>query len=76
MYLERDVFFWKFFTTNTHFAHEKNLRLANRTVETLVDMEEATVKNWNGKVNNSDDIYIIGNFMYLRSDSEENRILK
>ena len=66
----------KFFTADTHFSHEKILRLANRPFKDLSDMEESIVSNWNNKVTKSDDVYIIGDFMYKGNGLEANRILK
>lgn len=66
----------KYFTADTHFSHEKILILANRPFKNLSDMEEVIVKNWNSKVTNSDDIYIIGDFMYRGNGHDANRILK
>ncbi|WP_314576015.1 metallophosphoesterase [Enterococcus gilvus] len=66
----------KFFIADTHFCHEKILRLADRPFENLTEMEDTIVKNWNDKVTNSDEIFIIGDFMYKGSAAEANRILK
>lgn len=66
----------KFFTADTHFSHEKILRLANRPFHSLTDMEDSIIKNWNNKVMKSDDIFIIGDFMYRGNGLEANKILK
>lgn len=66
----------KFFTADTHFSHEKILRLANRPFANLKDMEDAIVTKWNKKIKKSDEVFIIGDFMYRGSGIEANRILK
>lgn len=68
--------FLKYFIADTHFSHEKILRLANRPFKNLHDMEETLVKNWNEKVTRNDDIYIIGDFLYGGTGAEATRILK
>lgn len=49
-----------FFTADTHFGHERTLRLSRRPFTTVAAMDIAMVNNWNRVVD--DIVYHLGDF--------------
>ena len=54
----------KFYIADTHFRHGNILRFDKRPWVSLEDMEQAMVSRWNKRVNNNDDVYILGDFCW------------
>ena len=51
------------FTSDLHLGHENVLK--HRTMfDTIEEMNETLINNWNKKVHKSDDVYIVGDFSY------------
>ncbi|MBQ3702497.1 MAG: fructose-bisphosphatase class III [Oscillospiraceae bacterium] len=59
-----------FFIADPHFGHENVLRLCNRPFETIEQMNETLIQNWNHRVTGSDNIYIIGDMFFRCEDPE------
>ena len=53
-----------FYIADTHFGHENIIRLSGRPFTSLDEMNDTLLRNWNARVKNSDDIYIIGDLWY------------
>ncbi len=55
-----------FFTSDTHFGHRnmtnEGKNYSNRPFDTIVQMDEAMIANWNAVVGQDDDIYHLGDF--------------
>lgn len=51
-----------FFTSDTHFDHANVIRFCDRPFESVGEMNEALIKNWNAKVKPQDTIYHLGDF--------------
>ena len=58
-----------------HFGHEKVLRLCNRPFETIEQMNETLIYNWNRRVTGSDNIYIVGD-MFFRCEDPESILMR
>lgn len=63
-----------FFTADQHFGHENIISLAGRPFSSVLEMNEEMVSRWNGKVGESDVVYILGD-LFFRCDNVE-RILE
>lgn len=50
------------FTSDTHFLHEKVVELSNRPYQNYADMEESLINNWNSVVKRGDVVYHLGDF--------------
>ena len=48
-----------YFTADTHFDHANIIRFCNRPFETVEEMNEALIANWNRKVHANDTVFII-----------------
>lgn len=59
-----------YFIADPHFGHENVLRLCNRPFDTIEQMNETLIQNWNRRVTGSDNIYIVGD-MFFRCDDPE-----
>lgn len=51
-----------YFTADTHFYHEAMIRYCNRPFSTVFEMNETLIANWNKVVDDTDKIYILGDF--------------
>lgn len=51
-----------YFTADTHFFHSNIIRMGNRPFQSMEEMNQALIQNWNAKVSDNDDIYILGDF--------------
>lgn len=50
------------FTSDTHFNHERVLTLSNRPFKDVAEMEDVLVANWNARVQQGDTVYHLGDF--------------
>lgn len=49
-----------YFTSDLHFYHENIIQYANRPFASADSMNKTLIKNWNSKVSEKDEIYILG----------------
>ena len=59
-----------FFTADTHFDHANILQLCNRPFETVEQMNETIIENWNRKILGNDTVYIMGDMFFRSKDPE------
>ena len=60
-----------FYIADTHFGHDNIRKLSNRPFNSVEEMDNAIIENWNRKVTNNDDVYILGDFSYKSEDPIE-----
>ena len=53
-----------YFTSDLHLGHENVIKLCNRPFDSIEEMDEALIHNWNRKVTNGDTVYVLGDLMY------------
>lgn len=58
-----------------HLGHKNVLKFDARQYERVEEMNEALIANWNTKVSDEDDVWILGDFCY-RSDKDPSFYLK
>ncbi|MBQ7646154.1 MAG: hypothetical protein IJS94_02685 [Clostridia bacterium] len=59
-----------YFIADTHFGHKNVLQLCDRPFETIEQMNETFIENWNRRVTGNDTVYIIGDMFFRCSDPE------
>ena len=65
-----------YFIADTHFGHTNVIRLCNRPFTCLDEMHRIMVVNWNARVKNNDDIYIIGDLYWHGNQGEAIELVK
>lgn len=53
-----------YYIADTHFGHDNIRRLSNRPFNTIEEMDKVIIDNWNSRVTDNDDVYILGDFSY------------
>ena len=53
-----------FFTADLHFNHANIIKYCNRPYDSLTEMNEKLIENWNNKVKPKDTIYVLGDFIF------------
>ncbi len=64
-----------FFVGCTHFQHQNIIKLTNRPFNSVEEMDETLIENWNKTVNKTDTVYHLGDFAY-RGTTSNAEILK
>lgn len=59
-----------FYIADTHFGHQNVLKYDARPFGDLGEMEAALVRNWNRAVTDTDTVYILGDFIWGKNQSE------
>jgi calcineurin-like phosphoesterase family protein len=59
-----------FYSSDHHFDHRNIVRLCNRPFETLEDMQQTMIDNWNSVVGQNDRVYILGDFAFSQKTFE------
>lgn len=55
------------FTSDLHFGHKNVIGFCNRPFESVEDMEQKLINNWNDYVSQTDEIYILGDMFFCGS---------
>lgn len=55
-----------FFTADTHFGHKNVIKYCNRPYDSVEEMDEALIANWNAKVKDKDVVFHIGDFAFMK----------
>lgn len=58
------------FTADTHFGHESIIRYCERPYKTVEEMDLALIDNWNKRVKEEDDVYVLGDFTLKKKISD------
>lgn len=61
----------KFYISDLHFGHKNVLTFDNRPFESIEQMNEVLVNNWNSVVKANDDIYVLGDMFWNNNIIEE-----
>lgn len=54
----------KYYIGDAHLGHANIIRYDQRPFSNIDEMDRKIIKNWNDRITNNDDIYIVGDFIY------------
>lgn len=57
-----------FYISDLHFGHANIIKLDKRPFATIEEMDTALIRNWNETVGKNDNIYILGDFCWGKSE--------
>lgn len=64
-----------YFTSDTHFGHERIILYSQRPFKNVEQMNRELVDNWNAVVKPGDTVYHLGDFSFMR-EAETNEIIR
>ncbi|HFI0446505.1 TPA: metallophosphoesterase [Streptococcus suis] len=65
-----------YFIADTHFYHKNVIDFCSRLFSNVEEMNECLVNNWNRTVKASDEVYILGDFLYKGTGQQANNLLQ
>ena len=57
-----------YYIADTHFGHDNIRRLSKRPFSSVKELDETIIQNWNSKITDNDDVYILGDFSFKGED--------
>lgn len=58
------MFVQKFYTSDTHFCHDRILQMQPRPFTSIVEHDEHIIERWNSVVREQDIVYHLGDFAF------------
>ena len=65
----------KYYISDTHFGHESIIGFDNRGFNSVEEMNQTIITNWNKTVTNADNVYILGDLIWSKDPDDWNRLL-
>lgn len=59
----------KFYISDLHLGHFNIIRLCNRPFSSIEEMDQTLIENWNNKVTEKDEVYILGDLIFKNAKS-------
>lgn len=53
-----------YYIADVHFGHENVIKFDNRPFKNVEEMDSVLIENWNARVKDEDNVYILGDFCY------------
>lgn len=64
-----------FFTSDTHFSHKNIIEYSNRPFDSVAEMDDVLINNWNKTVPTDGLVYHLGDMFFSMSDSRAGEII-
>lgn len=64
-----------YYISDLHFRHRNALAFDNRPWHNIEDMERDVISNWNNVVDKSDNVYVLGDFVWSKKEEDWIEIL-
>ncbi len=64
-----------FYIADTHFGHYNIIRLCQRPFQTVDEMDQTMIKNWNQAVSDEDTVYILGDVSFSKGSKSPDEYL-
>jgi len=65
-----------YFTADTHFNHTRVIEFSGRPWQTLEEMTEAQIENWNEVITNNDQVWHLGDVMLTRGKKKDEALVE
>lgn len=65
----------KYYIADLHFYHKNIIKYENRPFSSIEEMNEHMISEWNKKVKEKDEVYILGDFAFTNGENA-NKLLK
>ena len=65
-----------FFISDLHLGHKAAIRMCERPFETVEEMNETLISNWNRVVNEGDTVYMLGDVSHRLTVESANELIK
>lgn len=59
-----------YFTSDLHLGHYNIIKHCNRPFTTIVQMNNTIITNWNNKITKNDEVYVLGDFAFVKDRKE------
>lgn len=63
-----------YFTADTHFNHRNIIKYCDRPFDSVEEMNETLIENWNSKVDPDDHVFFLGDFGYGPLDAIKSKL--
>ncbi|MCH5324107.1 MAG: metallophosphoesterase [Eubacterium sp.] len=65
-----------YYTSDTHLGHENVIKHCNRPFKDAAEMDRTLISNWNSRVTDNDDVYVLGDMMFRNKTPAEEYLRK
>ena len=66
----------KYYISDLHFFHDKVIMYDNRKFKSVEEMNTTLINNWNSRVTDEDDVYILGDVSWCKDPGENIALLR
>ena len=61
----------KYYISDLHFGHKNVLKFDNRPFDSVEEMNQTILDNWNNTIKNNDDVYLLGDIFWKNDLADE-----